>query len=105
MTCKDTVDAVVRTFGTHGTIVVREWATERSKVFSLNAGIRVKTLAIDTMLSSGIVSDFFVSTVGTQFVRIIYPPAIAMCSVVAWVGVCASAYFTYSVGHILSIKN
>ena len=103
MACKDAVDAVVRTFGTHGTIVVREWATEGSKVFSLNAGIRVKTFAIDTMLSSGIVSDFFVSTVGTQFVRIIDPPAITMCRVVAWVGVCASAYFTYSVGHILSI--
>jgi len=105
LACKDAVDAVVRTFGTHGTVIVWERTAERGEIFALNAGIRVKTFAIDTMLSSGIVSDFFFSTVGTQFVRIIDPPAITMCRVVTGVGVCASAYFTYSVGHILSIKN
>jgi hypothetical protein len=53
----------VRTFGTHGTIVVWERTAERGEIFALDTSIRVEALAIDTVLSSGVVSDFFVSTV------------------------------------------
>jgi len=63
LACKDAVDTVVRTFGTHGTIVVWERTAERGEVFALDTSIRVEALAIDTVLSSGVVSDFFVSTV------------------------------------------
>lgn len=89
----------MRTFGTHGTVIIGERTAERGKVFTFNTRIWVESFTVNTMLGGRMIRNFRVCTMTTQFVRIVHPPAVAVFWIVARVFVRASAYFTYSVSH------
>ena len=87
----------MRTFGTHGTVIIWERTAERGKVFTLNTRIWVESFTVNTMLGGRMIRNLWVCAMTTQFVSVIYPPAVTVFRIVARVIVRASAYFAYSV--------
>jgi len=89
----------VRTLITHITVFIRKRTTKSSKVFSLNARIRVEAFTVYAVLGCRTVGDLRICTMTAKLMGVINPPAHTMLWVVARILIRASTYLTNSVRH------
>lgn len=90
---------IMRTVSAHITILIRKWTPKGCQVLTLDAREGIYTVCVNAVLCCWVFRYLFFSTVTTQLMGIIYPPAHTIIGMVTWIVVCTTANFTYSVTH------
>ena len=90
---------IMGTVTAHFTILIRKWTPKGCKVFTLDARERIYAISVNAVLCCRVFCYFFVGTVTTQLMGVIYPPAHSIIGMVTRIVVRTTANFTYSVTH------